>query len=368
MTKIMSVYFNGTDDSNHIPKLGRITLAALLDQLTVKDSNNISICVNGCGIETNDFRDLKVVFTFYLEKQVLNIAKKVEEIVKNSNENVILNIYGFSRGGAATFWLAQKLKHFSDNRLIINIASFEPVPGNFIISAHSDLLLGTNTTLSAAVADLTECKNIANMLILFTNKPLPDIACHAPILPAFPASSKTEVDVTPGCHKSAVAFYKRGDTIKPANNESAVAFHRIIEFMQKCGTTFNSSKYKLDCTLVYSNESKQTLLSLYDNLTRMASYGRGQNRSMHLRNTIFTAVDNKQYLNRYHQQLCGVENINDKDCVLSIQNRNPQRMTLQCRQTTQFLQLAFILAITGMIYNKYFNKLSLATSNQFSPR
>jgi len=41
---------------------------------------------------------------------MLKIVKQVEEIVKNNHENVILNVYGFSRGGAAAFWLAQKLK------------------------------------------------------------------------------------------------------------------------------------------------------------------------------------------------------------------------------------------------------------------
>jgi len=69
MTKIISVYLMGPDDSNYIPEHGCITLAALLDQLTVKDSNNLSICVNGCGVENDDFRTLGQIFTFHLEKQ-----------------------------------------------------------------------------------------------------------------------------------------------------------------------------------------------------------------------------------------------------------------------------------------------------------
>src|SRR3990167_5471225 len=237
MVKTISVYFNGTDDDNDVPEHGRITLAALLDQMTVKDHNNFSICVNGCGVETQDIRDLGAIFTFHLEKQVLNIAKQVEEMVKSSEDKVVLNVYGFSRGGAAAFWLGQKLKHISADRLTINVASFEPVPGNFITGVYGDLLLGTNSTLSAAVADLTECKNIANALVLFTNQPLPDIACHAPILPSLPTTCKAEIDVTPGCHKGAVAFYKSGESIKPANDESEIAFHRVVDFMQKCGTS-----------------------------------------------------------------------------------------------------------------------------------
>src|SRR6185312_17424243 len=201
MTKIISVYFNGTDESNDVPKEkeGFISLAALLDHMTVKDDlNHHSICVNGCGIETEDIRDIGGIFTFHLEKQVLKIAKHVEETIANSDDKIILNVYGFSRGGAAAFLLCQKLKHISADHLTINIAALEPVPGNFITSVYGDLLLGTNSSLSAAVADLTDCNNIANMFVLFTNEPMPDIFCHAPILPALPINCKVEVDVTPG--------------------------------------------------------------------------------------------------------------------------------------------------------------------------
>lgn len=376
MTKIISVYFNGTDDRNAVPKHGRITLAALLDQITIKDDiNNYSICVNGCGIETQDIRDLGAIFTFHLEKQVLKIAKQVKDMVNDSEDKVVLNVYGFSRGGAAAFLLCQKLKHISAEYLTINVASFEPVPGNFILGVYGDLLFGTNSTLSAAVADLTECKNIANMLVLFTNKPLPDIACHAPILPALPVSCETEVDVTPGCHKSAVSFYKEENSIQPSNNESAIVFHRIVEFMQKCGTTFNFDQLLLDPNLIYSSESEQgsvevdkhRLLSLYEELTRKTAFlNDGQNRSMHLHNTIFTK-DSKQYLNRYHQQLCNVETVNDKDCVLTIQNNNPQRMSTQQRHMIQFTQLAFLIAMMLIIYNKYFNETNSENNNQFRP-
>jgi len=325
-------------------------------------------------VETQDIRDLGAIFTFHLEKQVLKIAKQVEEMVKSSDDKIVLNVYGFSRGGAAAFWLCQKLKHISPDRLTINVASFEPVPGNFIMGVYGDLLLGTNSTLSAAVADLTECKNIADMLILYTNQPLPDIACHAPILPVLPTTCKTEVDVTPGCHKGAVAFYKEGESIQAANNESAIVFHRIVEFMQKCGTSFNFDRLRLDRDLVYSSKSKQEstdprLLRLYEGLAGKTAFSdAGQNRSMHLRNTIFTAKDSKRYLNRYHQKLCNVENASDKDCVLSIQNRNPQRMSAQYHRAIQFMQLAFVLAMVWTIYNKYFSEPTLENNNQLRPR
>ncbi|MBA3661446.1 MAG: hypothetical protein H0W64_06950 [Gammaproteobacteria bacterium] len=53
MAKTISVYFNGTDDNNDVPDVGVITLAALLNEITVKDENNISICLTGCGIDNS---------------------------------------------------------------------------------------------------------------------------------------------------------------------------------------------------------------------------------------------------------------------------------------------------------------------------
>jgi len=362
MSKIISVYFNGTDDENDVPLHGYITLATLLDQMTVKDDNkNISICVNGCGVESKDIRDLGMIFTFHLEQQVIKIAKKVERMINDSNEKIILNIYGFSRGGAAAFLLCQKLKSISSERLTINVASFEPVPGNFISGAYSDVLLGINTTLSAAVADLTECSNIANMLILFTNQPLPDIACHAPILPVLPPDCKSEVDVTPGCHKGSVSYYKLVNEIQATNDESAIVFHRIVEFMQKCGTSFNFNKFKLNNDLIDSDDKKK-VLKMYDNLAQKMSFGNDvRDRPMHFLNTIFTAKNIKKYLNRYHQQLCHVD-VNDQDCALTVQNRKPQRIDPSQRKVILLMEAAIFLASVWMIRNKYFNESSANNS------
>jgi len=179
--------------------------------------------------------------------------------------------------------------------------------------------------------------------------------------------------ITRGCHRGAVDFYKDGNELLPVNSESAIVFHRIVEFMQKCGTSFNFTLFKLDDDLVYSNESKEDfscrkLLNLYDKLaTKTSLLDSGQSRSMHLRNTIFTAKDNKRYLNLYHQQLCQVDT-NDNDCILTVQNRNPQRITPKQRQAIQLMQSAFVFAMVWMIYNKYSKKPSLESCNSFRSR
>lgn len=363
MTKIINVYFNGTDDANDIPLNGRVTLADLLNHLTVTDESKHTICVNGCGVDTKYFRDFNGIFAFHQEDQVIEVAKGVQAAVSNSIENVVLNVFGFSRGAAAAFLLAQKLKHIPSSSLTINIAAIEPVPGNFVTAVYGDMLLGVNMTLSAAVADLTKCHNIENMLVLFTNEPLPDFVCHAPILPAFPQSCKAEVDVVAGCHKNAVHFYKDGNAIHAYNTESEIVFFRIVEFMKKCGTTFDFSKYQLDASLT---RSKEVLLPLHDYLAaKHLILSNGRKRSMHLNNTIFTATEKKKYLNRYHQQLSGVENINDNDSVLSIQDCKPQRMTPSLSQKTLICEAIFVFAILFVIYSRYFNNHDVESNHQF---
>ncbi|MGC1181801.1 hypothetical protein [Legionella sp.] len=162
-----------------------------------------SICLEGCGVNNNDLRDLGVVFTFRLVNQIKQLENNIRERIKNGHEKLRLNLYGFSRGGAAVFLLCQNLRDISFSKIEINAVSFEPVPGNFITGVYADSFLGINYTLSSMVYDLSECKNIHNILVLFTNKPLPDSSCHAPILPAFPRTANSQTEVLPGCHKGA---------------------------------------------------------------------------------------------------------------------------------------------------------------------
>src|SRR5258708_4449298 len=102
MPKTINVYFNGTKDSNRIPENqpGPITLAALLNQLTIFDPNSASWCINGCAVNNDDFRDFNSIFSFHLARQVSEIAEKVK-IEINHNGPILLNLFGLSRGGLA---------------------------------------------------------------------------------------------------------------------------------------------------------------------------------------------------------------------------------------------------------------------------
>lgn len=348
MAKIISVYFNGTCDNNDVPETGNISLAALLASITqTDDSNSYSFCVNGCG-ESRDIRDFGIVFSFHLEKQVLNIANQIENIMKESEEKITLNIYGFSRGGIAAFWLCQIFKHIPSERLTINVTSIDPVPVNFITSVYGDLLLGTHSTLSAAVADLSECMNIENMQVLFTNQPMPDIIGFAPLLPALPTSCILDIDVTPGRHETAVSFSKAGNSIHASNNESVLVFHRVVGLMQQCGTPFNFNQYQFNDNLI----SRDSLLNLYRELAQTMTSS--STRSMHLGSSIFTTAS-KPYLNRHHQRLSAGETTDDADCILTLKTKPLLSIGPQQRQVIIITQVLFALAMTFIIYDKFFN-------------
>lgn len=355
MNKVISVYFNGTSEKDTIPDSGNISLATLLYAMTeVDNTNNFSICVEGCGVKSSDWRDLGGIFAFHLKKQVMNVVAQIEKIVRESETDnpIILNIFGFSRGGVAAFLLCQELKNYPIERLKINLFAIDPVPGNFISSVYGDIFWGINSTLSASVADLTNCLNISDMLVLFTSSPMPAIVCHAPILPAYPSSCHTEVDVTLGCHQEALAWSKSGDEIYPENNESGIVLPRVLTFLEKSGTRFNYHRFNLS----YLTFEKDVLLNHYHTLLKSdARKEPSSTRAMHLGNTIFKVPARKKFLNRHHQELSGVTAINDQDCLLTIEKNAPKPF----HGMNQYLSLILMLAMMLIVFNTYANTSNL---------
>ncbi len=257
MTKLISVYINGTDESAnfygaHVPiytnKDGsRVTsLANLLHYMTIQDGKNQAICLDGCGINNQYLRDFGFIFTWNLESQINILAEKIK--FETQTEQIILNVYGFSRGGAGAFLLAKKLSDVPAERLEINILAFEPVPGNFVNNVYIDKALGFDLTLSSEISDLRSCKNIKRAHSIYNN--IETSYCFARILPALPIKCEKSVDVVPGNHFYAQLFriYQRTNgkyVIIPQNSETVIEFHQVSRFLEKCGTRFDHEKLAL---------------------------------------------------------------------------------------------------------------------------
>jgi hypothetical protein len=325
MTKIINVYINGSLDSNKMPLNGSISLATLLHHLTVRNDNSLSSCINGCALESYDIRDLYMAFSFHTGAQAARIAREVEQEVNDSEDPIVLNIYGFSRGAIAAFMACLKLKHVDRTQLTINVAAFDPVPLNFERSVKADMFFGTGTTLSSKVADLGTCLNVGEMLVLFTNRPYPGFMGFSPILPSLPDTSHFEVDVMPGKHEDAVAFTLNQGVVSAVNTQSILMFHRIVKFMQNCGTVFDFSRLQFDENLVVQADSEH-LLGFYAEAVHNSAAQ--HDRSMHLNNKIHTIHSEERiYLNRHHQTLAGVAP-NDDQCILTVE-RNPQNRVVE---------------------------------------
>lgn len=371
MSKVISVYINGTDEPSDFDTWDplaarasrlRTSLANILNELTVKDSNNITKCIDGCAINNPYSRDLGGIFTWHLEKQVNDLAKEIKEHL--TDEKTILNLYGFSRGGAGVYLLAKKLKDIEPTQLEINILAFEPVPGNFIYNVYFDKFFGLNMTLSSMISDLSDSKNLKLVESLYTNEPLPDILCHAPILPSFASTCESKVSIVPGCHKNAALFWVKYTNnkycIEPYNTESAIAFHFAVSFLKKCGTVFDYTNFELDWRL---QESTQ-LQGLY-NIYCANKEIRSTTRHMHFSNSITTSSQ-KPFLNT-DEQFKKIGIVDPSDCSLSIKNSKPIPSYLNGQKSAASIvypALIFSAAVYGLA-NTQESKNLFRLSNTF---
>ena len=317
MPKIINVYINGTDESSNLNS-PITSLANVLHAMTVQDEQQRSICLEGCAVNNTDIRDLSVVFTFRLEAQIDLLVKEIRQELSSATEKLTLNLYGFSRGGAATFWISTKLKDISLNKLEINICSFEPVPGNFIRASYIDTVSGIKSTLSSRIADLSDCKNMNNILVLYTNEPMLDVFCHGPILPIVPAQAKLKVDVLPGCHKDVERFnVSQNSNLTAHNKNSAITFHYVTRFLKTNGTIFNETRFTYHKHLKPEFNLVELLKSKMEGIHKTE-------RAMHFHNTILSTPE-KKYLNLLHKELVIREDSHDAgDCTLSVKEPLPK--------------------------------------------
>ncbi len=320
MAKIITVYINGTNEritgiSDHS---GPIALVNLLHNITQQTENHASYCLEGCAVNTPDPRDIEGMFTFNLESQLDCVVDDIRNKLSFEIEKIILNIVGFGRGGAGAFWLCQKLKDIPANKVEINVCALEPVPGNFISASYLDNISGLKTTLTGQIADLSDCKNVTKMLVLFTNQAMRDIAFHAPILPIKPVNAEMTIDVIPGCHINAQYYYynKKRKDLDSMNDYSIMMYHYVTKFLISCGT-----KFKLD---VFTSEyiiPNEYLISIFDRQNKAI---KKQTRSMHFYNEI-NSKEEQPYLNLLHKELITNQKPNDSSgCALSVKNPNPQ--------------------------------------------
>lgn len=145
--KVLSIYFNGTDEPNTINTHG--SLANVLYDIT-KNNTEDAICLSGCAINNPHTIDSNGIFAYNLSTIVDDTVKKIESRI-SSEGSLTLNLYGFSRGACGILMIAKRLAQYDPSVLTINMAVFEPVSGNFMAVAISDVSSSSKLTISGEV-------------------------------------------------------------------------------------------------------------------------------------------------------------------------------------------------------------------------
>lgn len=173
----------------------------------------------------------------------------------------------------------------------------------------------------------------------------------------------------PGCHKGAELFTVKGNNIASYNTESAIAFHHVISFLQKQGTTFDFGKLNLSQELVCLSDDmnltepgKINLRRLYNNVRneveKELAYTRPTKRAMHFGNKIFMRSAGK-YVNSFHQELEN-KSPDSNDILLNIQYRKPKPIV---GYTTRAIQLMVTLG-AFMYFTNAFSSVAVEDAQE----
>ncbi len=279
MNKTISVYFSGTgfsiDDSRF--------LATSLLARTEESESQIKMGFNGCGV---DYGFNGTIFGSGLNEQCKKVIDRIIQEI-NAGHQITLNVYGHSRGGIAALLLAKQLGSIDKEKLAINLALLDPVPGNFITTSSIDPF---KISLANKTMDLSDCKPLRKVLALYPHIPLPAIACHAPLLVSYPQETEVEEEVVNGCHAQAEQIF---------HSSSKLVKLRVEEFLVKNGTQLQTDRDYND-----TEAMKQTYLSRYQE--ELAYVDQTLSREAHsARGMVITATPGAKYLNNRHKALVG---------------------------------------------------------------
>mmetsp|Transcript_60338 Transcript_60338/g.156736 ORF Transcript_60338/g.156736 Transcript_60338/m.156736 type:complete len:330 (-) Transcript_60338:140-1129(-) len=289
----LSVFMEGTANpmdtiTTQIALFDRLCVGTVLPvdgsgQSQANAPGHYKVSFEGCGVT------LPVQGTLFatgLREQCAVIKSYVDSFI-SAGVFVKINFVGLSRGGIGGCYLAQELSDYSRDKVVLNMLLFDPVPGNLVWMARIDLLGLMNANRSM---DVSSCKVLDRVVVLYPHEPLPDIAFHAPVLPTFPEGCQVDQDVILGCHQGALWLHSRADT--------CLAFARIRDFLIGCGSQLDRAKNVAPNLDV----SEQTLANMLEGELRQTM---PTTRCAHSKQSGVEIVRHSRgtYLNRSHEAL-----------------------------------------------------------------
>ncbi|WP_040535085.1 hypothetical protein [Legionella drancourtii] len=167
------------------------------------------------------------------------------------------------------------------------------------------------------------------------------------------------MDVTAGCHKGSELFMINNGRITPYNNESAISFHQVVDFLEEGGIQFDFSQLKLSDTL----QDRSTINKV--NLVREIEIS-PTSRAMHFDNEIkakeFISKESVAiFLNLYHQKLEGKDE-NLSECALVLKDYNPKPTYSNCLKSIGIFKTTAVIGGALASYATY-SYFSNSTNN-----
>ncbi|MBA2652615.1 MAG: hypothetical protein H0U73_10170 [Tatlockia sp.] len=284
MKKTISVFFSGSNLSID----DRTLVAGYLYHQAESSETQIKNGFNGCAKE---FGFWGGILGSGLDKQCDEIIQRVKQELARGHE-LTLNAYGLSRGGVAALMLAQQLSLVDPDKLSINLALLDPVPGNLITSASLDPF---NVTLANKVKDLSACKPLKKVLALYPYTPLADLAFHAPLFPTYPKHIELTEELIPGTHAGAERLWGDGKLTRLL----------VMDFFKENGTQFKANKAdKTHCEGNLSLNKNKQYCNIYEQKLRQLNREGPMTRDTHSsRGVYITAKTGAQYFNQHHKRL-----------------------------------------------------------------
>ncbi len=328
MHKTISIYFSGTGFSINDDRF----LASSLYARTKENESQIKMGFNGCGV---DYGLTGTLFGTGLDQQCNQVIERVLQEIQAGHQ-ITLNIYGHSRGGIAALLLAKQLAPIDKEKLHINLALLDPVPGNLITTSTIDPF---KISLANKTMDLMDCKPLKKVLVLYPHIPLPAIACHAPLLVSYPQETVIHEEVINGCHAQAEQL---------AHPSSKLARLRIEEFLIQNGTQLQTDRDYSD-----TEAMKASYLSCYKQ--ELAYVNKAFSRDTHsVDGRIIIATPGAKYLNSHHKALAN--DTSQEPVSLSIQTEKglffwSKPFFIKYPLVAQILKWTFItLSISSLLY------------------
>ncbi|KEI34593.1 hypothetical protein FRA_50c14630 [Francisella sp. W12-1067] len=205
-------YFNGTGDDTIFSldsdpwinlsdsREDRSLILTYLDFMNRPDKLKV---YEGLGTGQGMQSSMELLFATNLSKYTKRFIYDIEDVTQNQkNEQITINLIGFSRGSITILHILKNLQNSKTNplkeipNLTLNVVLIDPVPGNYKISNRLDFLHQNTTNQHIDLSNINWINNVGILISSHCIKAMP----FKPMIPEFHYNTKVTIDFYFGEH------------------------------------------------------------------------------------------------------------------------------------------------------------------------